>query len=165
MGDEEMDLETRLDLLESRNALLDLISGYAQGFDNHDPELLRSVFHDDAVLDLGETWGRHEGISAILSAADAFWVGAPHMHHWMANPLIEIDLTADSATATTALDCLSTFTDTGTAHIGGRYTDRYLRIDGRWWISERVFELQFITPMPDWTPAQGTEAAAPAARA
>jgi hypothetical protein len=153
-----MDIETRLELLETRNALQDLISGYAQGFDNHDPELLRSVFHSDGVLDLGEMWGRHEGIGQILAAADQFWIGAPNMHHWMANPLFEIDLEAGTATATTALDCLSTFVDTGTHHIGGNYRDDYKRIDGRWWIMERIFDLQFMAPMPDWKPIAGTEA-------
>jgi hypothetical protein len=153
-----MDTDTRLELLETRNALLDLISGYAQGFDNHDPQLLRSVFHEDGVLDLGELWGRHEGVEQIIAAADQFWIGAPNMHHWMANPLLEIDLDAGTATATTALDCLSTFVDTGTHHIGGNYRDTYRRIDGRWWITERIFDLQFLTPMPDWKPADGSEA-------
>lgn len=153
-----METDTRLELLETRNALLDLISGYAQAFDNHDPSLLRKIFHEDAILDLGEVYGRYEGIAAILAAADQFWIGAPHMHHWMANPLLEIDLEAGTATASTALDCLSTFVESGTSHIGGRYRDTFRRIDGRWWITVRLFDLQFATPMPDWKPTVGTEA-------
>lgn len=152
-----MDIETRLELLETRNALLDLISGYAQGFDHHDPALLREVFHEDALLDL-DIFGRFQGIDAILGAADMFWTGAPHMHHWMANPLMEIDLESATATAVTSLDCLSTFIESGTSHIGGRYRDTFRRVDGRWWMTERLFDLQFQTPMPDWKPAQGTEA-------
>jgi hypothetical protein len=151
-----MDLETRIDLLETRNELLDLISGYAQAFDNHDRDLLRRVFHEDALLDL-DAFGRYEGIDAILGAADSFWKGAPNMHHWMANPLLEIDLEAGRASSATALDCLSTFVDSGTSHIGGRYRDTFRRIDGRWCITERIFDLQFVTPMPDWKPTQGTE--------
>jgi hypothetical protein len=153
-----MDTDTRLDLLETREALLDLISGYAQGFDNRDPELLRSVFHEDAVLDLGPIFGCFSGLDEIMGAADQFWDGAPHMHHWMAIPLVEIDLEAGTATASTALDCLSTFTAAGTSAIGGRYRDRFVRVDGRWVISERTLDVQFVTPMPDWKPAQGSEA-------
>ncbi len=153
-----MDTDTRLELLEARNALLDLISGYAQGFDNHDAELLRSIWHEDAVLDLGEIFGCHRGLDAIMAAADQFWTGAPHMHHWMANPLAEIDLEAGTATASTALDCLSTFAGAGTSHIGGRYRDKFVRVDGRWVISERTLDVQFVTPMPEWKPAQGSEA-------
>jgi hypothetical protein len=151
---------TRLELLETRNMLLDLISGYAQGFDNHEPELLRWVFHEDAVLDLGDVFGRYDGLDEILAAADRFWTGAPHMHHWMANPLLEIDLAAGTATARTALNCISTFTESGTSHIGGRYDDRFQRIDGRWAISERTLDVQFVAPLPEWKAAQGTEAVA-----
>jgi len=153
-----MELENRIELLETRNALLDLISSYAQGFDNQDPELLRATFREDAALDLGEAWGRHEGIDAILGAADSFWTAAPHMHHWMANPLLEIDLEAGTASAWTALNCLCTYLETGTAHIGGRYHDTFRRTDGRWWITERVFDLQFYVPLSEWTPTMGTEA-------
>ncbi len=152
-----METATRLELLETRNELLDLISYYAQGFDYHKPEFLRRAFHDDATLELG-LFGRYEGLDAILGAADQFWIGAPNMHHWMANPLIEIDLEAGTATASTSLDCLSTFVESGTSHIGGLYVDTFKRIDGRWAISERVFTVEFVTPLPDWKPAQGTEA-------
>jgi hypothetical protein len=155
-----MDTAGRLELLETRSQLLDLISSYAQGFDDHEPELLRATFHDDAVLDLGDLFGRYEGLDAILDAADQFWIGAPNMHHWMANPLLEIDLEAGHATARTALNCLSTFTESGTSHIGGRYDDVFRRIDGRWAISERTLIVQFVAPLPEWAAAQGTEAVA-----
>jgi hypothetical protein len=152
-----MNIEERLELLETRNALLDLISGYAQGFDNHDTDLLRNVFHENAVLDL-DVFGTFEGIDGIVGAANMFWDAAPHMHHWMANPLIEIDLDAGKASASTSLDCLCTYVESGTSHIGGRYRDNFTRIDGRWWIAERIFDLQFMTPMPEWKPTQGSEA-------
>jgi len=144
-------------MLETRNALIDLISGYAHGFDRHLPDLLREVFADDAVLDLAE-FGTYRGIDEILGAAEQFWTAAPHMHHWMANPRLEIDLEAGTASGVTALDCLCTYVDSGTAHIGGRYVDRFARVADRWVIAERVFDLAFVTPMPEWKPAQGSEA-------
>lgn len=152
-----MGIETRLELLETRNQLLDLISSYAHGFDHQNPDLLRATFHADAVLDL-DVFGRFEGIEAIVGAANMFWEAAPAMHHWMANPLFKIDLDAGTASASTSLDCLCTYVDTGTAHIGGGYDDTFRRIDGRWWITQRDFDLQFVTPMPDWKPTQGSEA-------
>jgi hypothetical protein len=159
-----MDIEARLELLECRNTLADLISGYAQGFDNHDVGLLKSVFHENAVLEL-DIFGRYEGIGEIVAAAEKFWVGAPNMHHWMANPLFAIDLDAGTASASTSLDCMSTFVETGPTHIGGRYDDVFRRFDGRWWMCERVFELQFMAPMPDWKPTAGTEASVAGAAA
>jgi hypothetical protein len=152
-----VDIAARLEMLETRNALIDLVSGYAHAFDRHQPDLLRTVFADDAVLDLAE-FGTYTGMAEILGAAEQFWAAAPHMHHWMANPLLDIDLEQGAASAVTALDCLCTYVESGTAHIGGRYLDRFARIDARWVIVERVFDLAFVTPMPSWKPAQGSEA-------
>lgn len=154
-----MDTVTRLELIETRNTLHDLISSYAQGLDNRDPALLRVVFHDDALLDSG-IFGRCEGLEAILAAADGWWAGATSMHHWMANPLVQIDLEAGTATGLTALNCVSTFVEGGPAHVGGRYVDTFSQVGGRWAISERVFDVQFVSPLPDWKAVQGTEAAA-----
>ena len=151
------DMAARLDRIEARNDLLDLISSYAQGFDHHDSELLRSIWTDDAVLVLGP-WGRFEGIDAVMGAAEQFWTASPNMHHWMANPLLELDLEGGVATATTSLDCYCTYLKSGTFHIGGRYRDRFVRTEGRWAIAERIFDLSFYTPLPDWKPEQGTEA-------
>jgi hypothetical protein len=152
-----MEIETRLERLEARDALLDLVSGYAHGFDNQDRELLRSIWLEDAVLELG-LFGSYRGVEEIMEAAEQFWAGAPHMHHWMANPIVEIDLEAGTATGSTALDCLSTFTETGTSQIGGRYRDKFVREDGRWLIGERILDVQFVSPLPDWKAEQGSEA-------
>lgn len=159
-----MDYETRLDLLEARNDLLDLISRYAHGFDHQEAETLRSIWRVDAVLDL-DFFGRFVGIDEIMGAARQYWTAAPFMHHWMANPLVSIDIEAGNATAATELDCLCTYVDEGTSHIGGTYRDAFVREDGRWLIAERVFEIAFVTPMPGWNPAQGSEAEALEARA
>jgi ketosteroid isomerase-like protein len=153
-----MDTEYRLDLLEARNDLLDLISRYGHGFDHRDAALLHSIWREDAVLDL-DFFGRFEGIDAIMGAAAQYWEASPFMHHWMANPLVSLDLEAGSATAATELDCVCTYVEDGTSHIGGRYLDSFVREDdGRWVIARRVFEIAFVTPMPDWKPAQGAEA-------
>lgn len=55
------DLVSRIELLEACNSLLDLISAYAQGFDDHDPDPLSSIWHEDAFLDLGEPFGAFTG--------------------------------------------------------------------------------------------------------
>jgi hypothetical protein len=155
-----MDLATRLELLEGRFALLDAYYKYAQAFDEREPELLRAVFHDDAILDLGDLWGTHEGIEAILVFADRSLDAATSMHHWMANPLVEIDVDAGVGSGSVSLDCVSTFVATGTAHVGGRYRDTFRRDGGVWKISERKLEVQFVTPMPQWVAVEGTEAVA-----
>ena len=71
-----MDYENRLDLLEARNDLLDLISAYAHGFDHQDATALRSIWREDAVLDLGffghATAETTPDLCALIASADTF---------------------------------------------------------------------------------------------
>jgi SnoaL-like protein len=151
------DLGRRVELLESRGEIERLIASYAHAFDLHDIELLRNIWHDDATLRLGEPFGDFAGIDGIVEAAHLLWAQSPRMHHWMSNAVIDID--GDSATATTALDCFVTNVELGPTQVGGIYRDRFARRNGRWGIVERVFDLHYFTPVADWNPVHGTEAA------
>lgn len=149
------DLETRLARLENRAALEEIIYSYAQAFDRRDSAMLRSIWHEDAILDLGDI-GRYEGLETIMTASVELWRTKPHMHHWMSNPLIEI--AGDTATAATALDCFVVDLDTGPTQVGGLYRDSFERRDGRWGLVLRQFELHYWTPIKNWVPTAGTDA-------
>jgi len=146
----------RLDALESRFAIERLIAQYAQAFDRRDESMLRTIWHPEAKLSLG-TFGSFEGLDAIIRSAHANWKQMPHMHHWMANPLVDID--GDRASATVAVDCLCTDLTAGEVQISGLYHDRFERREGRWAFVERSFDLHFLTPLPHWNPIAGAEAA------
>jgi hypothetical protein len=154
-----MDTATRLAMLEAREALLDVLHSYAQAWDTREPQLLRAALHDDVVLDLGSRRGVLRGLDAVIAAAQDVWAGAVSLHHWMSDPLLQIDLDAGTASGSAALDCMCTYLETGTAHIAGRYEDVYRRVDGVWGISVRRYELQRLTPLARWQPVQGTDAA------
>ncbi|NWD67178.1 nuclear transport factor 2 family protein [Pseudomonas gingeri] len=149
------DLETRLDTLESELAIQRLVAEYGHAFDSHDEALLRSIWHPGALLALGEAFGNFEGIEAIVESAHQNWSQMPHMHHWMANTLIDLD--GDKATAKVAVDCLVTHVDMGPTQISGLYHDRLERREGRWAFVERRFELHYLTPLAHWKPVAGSE--------
>lgn len=142
----ETSTDSRLDQVESRFAIEDLIATYAKGFDRRDPELLHTIWHEDAVLDFGEAFGTHEGIDAIRTAADGFWQAIPWMHHWQATPLIEID--GDRATAYVGLDCMVRSVEEGPVRVGGYYEDVFERRDGAWKFARRVCDIQIWAPDP-----------------
>src|ERR1700744_5949477 len=123
-------LDSRLDAVESRFALERLIAEYAQAFDNHDETLLRSIWHEGASLSLGDAFGNFEGVEAIIGSARQNWQKMPHMHHWMANPLINID--GDAATGRASVDCLCTHAEMGPVQISGLSHARFERREGRW---------------------------------
>jgi hypothetical protein len=150
------DLSARLDALESRFAIDRLISEYAQAFDNHDEALLRGIWHEGARLSLGSAFGDFEGIDAIMESARQNWAQMPHMHHWMANVLIDGD--GDRASARSAANILCTHVEMGPVQISGLYRDQFERRDGRWAFVDRTFELHFLTPLVNWKPVDGAEA-------
>ncbi|HEX4668442.1 MAG TPA: nuclear transport factor 2 family protein [Solirubrobacterales bacterium] len=142
------DLAERLDAIESRLAIEDLISRYAHGFDRRSLELMMGVWHEDALFDLGGDFGSFRGRDEIAEAVAGFWRETPWMHHFMANPLIEID--GDSATGAVALDCMQRHAEDGPTMVAGFYFDRFERRDGRWGIVERRFQLSYWAPLAEW---------------
>ena len=46
-------LERRIDEIESRNAMRDLVSNYCHGFDRRDWDCFIGIWHEDAVWDIG----------------------------------------------------------------------------------------------------------------
>jgi hypothetical protein len=150
------DLASRLDRLESHQAVERLIANYARGFDQRDPQLFASIWFHDSVLDMGEVFGRCQGLEEIAAGAERLWTGTPHMHHWMANEVIDIN--GDTATAISSLDCLVTDASAGPTQISGTYFDSCERREGRWGIVYRRFEMHYWTPLPCWVPREGLEA-------
>ncbi len=154
------DIDVRIDRLESRQAIERLIAEYAHAFDSHDVALLRSIWHDDAELRLGEPFGDFDGVDGIVKAAHLLWAQSPRMHHWMSNLVVDLDDTdPDAATAVSALDCFVTNVELGPTQVGGIYRDRFARRNGRWGLVERVFDLHYFTPIAGWTPTYGSETA------
>lgn len=147
-------LAARLEALESRLAIESLISGYAHAFDRMDSDLLGTLWHADAILDL-PGFGAASSAEEILTMANTSWGKMPHMHHWMANPMIHLD--GNEATATVAADCLFHDTEQGPVQVSGLYHDRFERRAGQWRFTSRYFELHFLTPLANWTPIAGSE--------
>lgn len=158
MNDEQ--LIARLDALESRAAIETLIAAYANAFDRIDVALLQGLWHPDSTLDLpgfGSAMNREE----ILVMAENSWRQMPHMHHWMANSLI--DIKGDSAGGTVAADCLFYDIDKGPVQVSG-CTTTPTSAGGAWAFLSRYFELHFMTPLKDWGPVAGVEYFAPGER-
>ncbi|WP_234021920.1 nuclear transport factor 2 family protein [Streptomyces sp. Amel2xE9] len=59
--------EARIERLESRIAIEDLLSGYCHGFDGPDRDLLRTLWTEDAVFDL-RLWAPLNGWAATAGS-------------------------------------------------------------------------------------------------
>ena len=141
----KLPLEDRIQRLEDIEALKVLKSRYAEYCDdNYNPDLLASLFTQDAIWD-GGALGRVEGRDAIRE----LFAGAPAMlsfaiHH-VTNPALEVD--GDHCTGHWLLwqPCTLAAGDQA-VWIAGNYRDEYRRVDGKWLFSKVTFRPTMMSP-------------------
>jgi ketosteroid isomerase-like protein len=126
----EAEIRTLLDRVQ----IHDVLMRYSRGVDRGDGELVLSVFHPDATLDMGR------GPMAPASLAEGITkMVATGTMHFIGNEYVEVD--GDSAYGETYFISYATITDSGkpaTRSRGGRYLDRFERRDGEWKIVRRL---------------------------
>lgn len=132
MTDEEMRRE--IQQFRDRRDIYDCLARYCRGQDRLDPELTKSAFHADAVLDFG----------AFVGGLDDFVPWGQNYHllyqnatmHCLCNHRCEID--GNVAHAETYFVYLDDSKDGTHAQRAGRYIDRLEKREGRWGIVERL---------------------------
>ena len=149
-------LMQRVDELESRAALRDLVSDYCLGFDNHDRDRFMSIWHDDAVWEIGPPFGTFTGHAEIIRAVDEilypFW---RETHHLTTNLRLNFS-DVDHAHGMSNCDCMGASKEGDIVQIvNASYADDFERRDGVWKIAKRKVELHFFNPLP------GVEMSAP----
>jgi hypothetical protein len=129
-------IESRLQVLEDIEAIRQLKARYCAGCDDdHNPETLASLFHDDAVWEATSS-GRYEGLAAIKGFfADLRASGRiRNSAHHAINPIIDID--GDHATGHWRLIMLYTANvpdgSVQYLRIIGWYRETYRRSNGEW---------------------------------
>jgi gamma-hexachlorocyclohexane dehydrochlorinase len=149
------DLETRLarmqrriDELESRSALRDLVTDYCLGFDNQDWDRFISIWHTDAVWEIGPPFGTfvgHEGIKeAVYEVLYPVW---RETHHLTSNLRLTFSDT-DHAHGVCNVDCMGATKDDIVQMISATYTDDFERRDEVWKIAKRHVVIHYFNPIP-----------------
>ena len=151
--------EERLDRLESEREIHALVHRYAELCDAaYEPDGLAALFTEDATWssrtrDGSVDFGRYEGREAIR----AFFAGAskdlgPMTLHYLLAPRIELAEDGNSATGVcyllAVLDQRPASAPAGSAErervlLGGVYSHRFRRVDGRWLIAASACDLSF----------------------
>jgi gamma-hexachlorocyclohexane dehydrochlorinase len=138
----------RVDELESRIALRDLVSDYCLGFDNRDWERFISIWHPDAVWEIGPPFGtftHHEGIrEAVHDVLYPLW---RETHHLTTNLRLSFD-DPDRAKGICNVDCMGATSDDVVQMISATYTDDFERRDGVWKIARRGVAMHYFNPIP-----------------
>jgi ketosteroid isomerase-like protein len=150
-------LASRLDRIESEREIHALVHRYAELCDAaYDPDGLAALFTEDATWssrtrDGSVDFGRYEGREAIR----AFFAGAskdlgPMTLHYLLAPRVELAEDGSSATGVcyllAILDQRPAASPPGSADrervlLGGDYSHRFRRVDGRWLIAASACDL------------------------
>lgn len=136
----------RLDRLESRFEIRELITDYCIATDDRDMEQLRSLFTDD-VRFLSDSVGMDAkgADDAIDMFNNLFKIRGPS-YHWTHDVILKFDPDNPDIASGVVLSHAET-TPNGCPSIAGiRYYDQYRRVHHQWKFAER--NLQFVYYMP-----------------
>lgn len=146
----------RIDELESRSSIGDLVTDYCQGFDNHNWDQFIAIWHEDAVWEVGPPFGTFYGHEGIREAVfDILYPAWRETHHLASNLRLTFD-GPDKAHGVCDVDCMGATADDVVQMISATYTDDFERRDGCWKIARRHVVIHYFNPIP------GAEMVAPA---
>ncbi len=140
-----MDLSYSKGISADESALRDLVIQYGRGIDRRDFELLRSVFTPDAQLDYGE--GHYVGgLNGFLDHLGHSLGRFQITQHNMTNSLFRF--AGDRAEGETYVVAYHVMSGPEAKMVvgGGRYLDRFRRLDGVWKIGHRITVQDWAQP-------------------
>ncbi len=132
--------------IEDRVMLKDMVDRYATESDKNNQDFYREIFHPDVKLKVyfGDTLGMDiNNVEDMIAQYKAFGVAKASFHQ---NGQQVVDF-IDDTHATGICYAIATLVteENGTNKLTFhtvRYYDKYVKIDGRWWIEER--EQRFV---------------------
>lgn len=150
MPDAPSDLEElrrRVDRLEARAEIGELVSAYAVACDEHDMPRLTSLFTMDARFGSPSGVMVAEGRDAITAMfVRMFSIRGP-AYHWTHDHFVGfVDGDPDRATGGLVLTHAETSPGGQASLAAMRYEDGYRRIDGRWLFEKRVISFLILRP-------------------
>lgn len=147
VDDALFDLAAEVRDLAARRDITDAVQRYMRGLDRLDPELQRSAFHADAVIDCGLMQG---DVDAFVTFAQGLLATMDATHHLLGQVRIEID--GDRARGECYFQAWHRATgEDGSVRdlfISGRYVDDYARRDGAWRIAARTLVTDWVKDDP-----------------
>ena len=137
-------LEQRLDAIESRQAIADLVHRYARHIRCDQPDMVAALFTAEGTFEIRDgdpdrseytvrsRYDGREDIHAHMSANQ----GKPHPLPLLHNHIITVDGDAASGNAVMEAGIYG-----GTHKIIGEYLDTYRRLGGEWLFAARIYTI------------------------
>jgi ketosteroid isomerase-like protein len=141
-------LEERLDEVESRAAIADLIAGYCEGVDRRDLERFLGIWHDDAEYLIPGGRGDFVGKDEIRRSQEVIGGVWKSTYHWTTNHTASFE-TSDRATGRSDAFAMCVHQDDRVSWVACSYHDVYERRAGSWKLARRLVERYFVSAPQD----------------
>ena len=143
-------LLTRMDRLESRHQIAELVGSYARACDEHDIDTLAAIFTEDGVIESPSNMIAANGRAGIRKNFMRRYKIRGPSYHWTHDHVVRFD-DADPDRATgLVLGHAETCPDKIVSIAAMRYTDQYRRIDGRWLFARRTVQFLYYVPVTEY---------------
>jgi uncharacterized protein (TIGR02246 family) len=143
------ELEARVDRLESRAAIRELVTNYAVACDEHDIPKLQNLFTHDAVFKSPSSFMQSTGREAITGMFIEVLKTRGPGYHWTHDLIV--DFGDDENAATGVVYSHAETTPNGVASVAAmKYKDKYAREAGVWRFREREIHFFYYVPMAEY---------------
>lgn len=144
ISSESRSLEQRIDELESRAAITDILAGYCEGTDRRDIDRFMSIWHDDAEYLIPGGRGDFHGTDGIRRSQEVIGKVWKETYHWTTNHTAHFQ-DADRATGRSDAFALCVHPDGRISWVSCTYHDVYERRSGSWKLARRLVERYFVS--------------------
>jgi len=146
-------------VVEDHLAILQVLHKYCHVVDRGTADEVAELFHRDGVLlPRYESDERCEGREAVRGwyarYMENFRAKVRYLRHKIESPVIEI--AGNEATSVCYLDADSITISTNAANVAfGRYEDKLIKDEGRWWFKERTIIVYYSYPLALYREGRG----------
>jgi len=146
----------RVDRIESRNQIVELVGNYARACDEHDIDTLVAIFTEDGVIDSPSKMLVAHGRKGIRETfLPRYKIRGPS-YHWTHDHKVAFDEN-DADLATGLVQGHAETCPNGTVSIAAmRYADDYRRVDGRWLFARRTLTFLYYVPVTEYATVLAT---------
>jgi uncharacterized protein (TIGR02246 family) len=142
-------LRRRVERLEARAEIDELVSAYAVACDEHDMPRLTALFTQDARFTSGGGLMEAEGREAIAAMFVRMFAIRGPAYHWTHDHFVRFGADPDAATG-----LVLSHAETSPGGVGSlaamRYEDSYRRVDGVWLFQERDIRFLYYVPLKEY---------------
>jgi uncharacterized protein (TIGR02246 family) len=132
----------RLDRIESRTEIDELLADYAFGCDNHDEPRFLKIWTDDAEYHVGGVFGDAAGKEEIRKVLQGIWESSPETHHWITDRVVRFT-GADTAEGEAHTICHVKNAEGQEIFVSCDYANRYARRDSTWLIETCALDVHW----------------------